>query len=112
VELVALRRVAVSSGALPTKIVLNTHNHQRYKRLDNPHDLHYRTAMSTVAEIRNAIEGLSLRERGELAKWFNGWEDDDWDKGMARDFAPGGRLSKLKAQVQKKAATAPLLDLP
>jgi hypothetical protein len=68
--------------------------------------------MSTVAEIQNAIEGLSLRERAELAKWFNGWEDDHWDKQMSRDFAPGGRLSKLKARLEQKAATSPLLDLP
>ncbi len=68
--------------------------------------------MSTIAEIQSAIEGLSLHDRGELAKWFNGWQDDDWDKQMARDFSPGGRLEKLKAKAKQKAGAGPLLDLP
>jgi hypothetical protein len=68
--------------------------------------------MSSVAEIQSAIEKLSLHERGELAKWFNGWEDDEWDKEMAGDFAPGGRLESLKDRVKQKAAAGPLLDLP
>jgi len=68
--------------------------------------------MSTVAEIQSAIESLPLQERAELAKWFNGWEDDDWDKQMRRDFSPGGRLEKLKSKVQQKAAAGQLLDLP
>jgi hypothetical protein len=68
--------------------------------------------MSTVAEIQSAIEGLSLRKRAALAKGFNGWEDDRWDEQMARDFAEGGRLERLKARVQKQAARGPLSDLP
>jgi hypothetical protein len=68
--------------------------------------------MSTVAEIQSAIQSLPLRERAELAKWFNGWKDDGWDKEMSRDFAPGGRLASLKARLQREAATGPLLDLP
>ncbi len=55
----------------------------------------YYFSVSTVEEIQQAIEKLSLSERGKLAKWFNGWEDDDWDKQMAADFAPGGRYEHV-----------------
>ena len=80
--------------------------------LATANQLGYRDSVSTVPEIQSAIENLSLTERGELAKWFNGWEDDEWDKEMARDFSAGGRLKNLRAQAQQKAAVGPLLDLP
>jgi hypothetical protein len=55
----------------------------------------YYFRVSTVEEIQQAIEKLSLSERGKLAKWFNGWEDDDGDKQMAADFGPGGRYEHV-----------------
>ena len=45
--------------------------------------------MSTVAEIREAIEKLSLEERAELLTELRGYEDDDWDRQMKADAAAG-----------------------
>ena len=54
--------------------------------------------MRTVEEIKLAVEKLSLEERAEFAKWFNGWEDDDWDRQIQSD-ARSGKLDKLLAEV-------------
>ena len=69
-------------------------------------------AVSTVEEIQQAIEQLSLSERGRLAKWFNGWEDDEWDKQMDADFGPGGRYERVPARVREETKHYPLRDLP
>ena len=45
--------------------------------------------MSTVAEIREAIEKLSLEERAELMAELHGYEDNDWDRQMKADAAAG-----------------------
>ena len=46
--------------------------------------------MSTVAEIREAIEQLSLEERAALMSELLGFnEDDEWDKQMKADAAAG-----------------------
>jgi hypothetical protein len=68
--------------------------------------------VSTVEEIQQAIEKLSLSERGKLAKWFNGWEDDDWDKQMAANFAPGGRYEHVPERIDDEIKRGPLRDLP
>lgn len=68
--------------------------------------------MSTVEEIQHAIEQLSLSERGRLAKWFNGWEDDEWDKQMAADFGSGGRYERVPDRVKEEVKRYPLRDLP
>ena len=45
--------------------------------------------MSTVAEIRKALEELGLEERGTLMSELMGFEDDDWDRQMKADAAAG-----------------------
>ncbi len=46
--------------------------------------------MSTVAEIREAIEKLDLEERAALLSELLGYnEDDDWDRQMKADAAAG-----------------------
>jgi hypothetical protein len=72
----------------------------------------YTGIMSSIAEIKTAIENLSFSERAELAKWLYQWEDDQWDKQMAKDFSPGGRYADVPAEIAKKARQEPLLDLP
>jgi len=67
--------------------------------------------MSTVQEIQTAIEKLSLSERGQIAKWFNGWEGDDWDKQMAKDFDPGGHYEHIPDRVNDEIKRGPLADL-
>ncbi len=61
-------------------------------------------AMTTVDEIKSAIEGLSLSERAEIAKWFYGWEDDEWDLQMKADAA-AGRFDALLAEAREDLRT-------
>ena len=67
--------------------------------------------MSTVEEIKAAIAKLSLEQKGEIARWFHGWSDDEWDRQIAGDAA-AGRLGKILAQVDKEIASGQLKDLP
>jgi len=52
--------------------------------------------MSTVEEIRAAIEKLPTRERGRLRRWFLAKDSRDWDKQFERD-AESGKLDNLAA---------------
>jgi hypothetical protein len=45
--------------------------------------------MSTVEEIRTAIERLSLEERAQIIAELCGWTDDAWDRQMKADAAAG-----------------------
>lgn len=45
--------------------------------------------MSTVQEIKSAIEQLSLETRAELIAELCGWSDDNWDRQMKADAAAG-----------------------
>jgi hypothetical protein len=45
--------------------------------------------MSTVQEIKSAIEQLSFESRAELIAELCGWSDDDWDRQMKADAAAG-----------------------
>ena len=53
--------------------------------------------MSTVAEIRQAIEKLGAQERAELMSEFVQWEDDDWDRQMKAD-AVAGKFDEMNRQ--------------
>jgi hypothetical protein len=50
--------------------------------------------MSTVEEIKAAIDKLSLSERARLERILHEWTDDQWDQQMTQD-AVAGRLDKL-----------------
>lgn len=45
--------------------------------------------MSTVAEIKEAIDRLSAQEYCELMSVLHPFEDDDWDRQMKADAAAG-----------------------
>jgi len=45
--------------------------------------------MSTVQEIKSAIERLPLEERAALIAELCGWTDDDWDRQMKADAKAG-----------------------
>jgi len=68
--------------------------------------------MSTVAEIKAAIDRLSPQERCELEALLHPFEDDDWDRQMKRDAEPGGKLYKLMEASEKSAEAGKLVDLP
>jgi hypothetical protein len=67
--------------------------------------------VSTVEEIKAAIEKLSLSERGQLERWLHGWTDDDWDQQMRSD-AQAGKLGRLLDEVDEEIREDQLRDLP
>ena len=67
--------------------------------------------MSTVAEIKAAIDRLSLQERCELEALLHPFEDDDWDRQVKRDAA-AGKFDKLAAQADDDFARGKLRDFP
>jgi hypothetical protein len=64
-----------------------------------------------VEQIKTAIEQLSFEERAELAAWFHGWRDDDWDEQMKRDVAEG-KLDDVLREVEDDIAAGRLRDMP
>lgn len=68
--------------------------------------------MSTVAEIKAAIDQLSPQERCELEALLHPWPDDEWDRQMKADAAPGGKLDRMKAASLENAQAGQLHDFP
>ncbi len=67
--------------------------------------------MTTIDEIKAAIDHLSLRERAEVARWLHGWGDDAWDQQMQRD-ATSGKLDYLLKEVDADISSSRLEDMP
>ena len=67
--------------------------------------------MSTVAEIKAPIPKLTLAERDEIARFLHDLDDDVWDRQMARDAEPGGKLYRLMLQSEAEAKAGRLIDL-
>ncbi len=67
--------------------------------------------MSTVAEIKAAIPRLTLEEREEIARYLHDF-DDDWDRQMAEDAKPGGKLHRLMEQSEAEFKAGELRDFP
>ena len=65
----------------------------------------------SLGEIKTAIEQLSFEERAELAAWFHGWRDDDWDEQMKRDVSEG-KLDDVLREVEDDIAAGRLRDMP
>jgi hypothetical protein len=65
----------------------------------------------SVEQIKTAIEQLSFEERAELAAWFHGWKDDEWDEQMKRDVAEG-KLDDVLYEVEEDIAAGRLRDMP
>ena len=69
--------------------------------------------MSTVAEIKAAIDQLSLVERCELEALLHPASDDEWDEQMKRDAA-AGKFDALNREAEAAHAagkTMPLTDI-
>ena len=56
--------------------------------------------MSTVEEIQDAVQKLTIKERDELRLWFKSFEDDNWERQMAEDVA-AGRLDHLAKEADE-----------
>ena len=67
--------------------------------------------MSTVDEIKEAIQKLSFSQRAELERWLHGWTDDDWDRQIASDVS-SGKLDRLLNQIDADIDGGKLRDLP
>jgi hypothetical protein len=68
--------------------------------------------MSTVVEIKAAIDQLSPQERCELEALLHPWGEDDWDRQMAIDAEPGGKLHEMMSVSRKNAQAGKLVDFP
>jgi hypothetical protein len=68
--------------------------------------------MSTVQEIKSAIEQLTLETRAELIADLCGWSDDDWDRQMKADAAAGkfGPLNEDAERASRSGQASPLSD--
>ena len=66
--------------------------------------------MSTVAEIKAAIPSLTLEEREEIARYLHDF-DDNWDRQMAEDAKPGGKLHRLMEESEAEFKAGKLIDL-
>jgi hypothetical protein len=70
-----------------------------------------------VEEIAEKVKALPDDEREELLSWLVDFEighSDDWDKELARDSQPGGRLEGVLERVRKDIAegrTKPLDEI-
>jgi hypothetical protein len=69
--------------------------------------------MSTVAEIKAAIDQLSPEERCELEALLHPYADDDWDRQMKRDAAAGkfDTLNRDSDAAHAAGKTIPLNDI-
>jgi hypothetical protein len=65
----------------------------------------------SLAEIKAAIDQLSFEERAELAAWFHGWKDDEWNEQMKRDIA-AGKLDTVLREVEDAIRSGRLRDMP
>ena len=65
----------------------------------------------SVEQIKTAIEQLSFEERAELAAWFHGWRDDEWDEQMKRDVAEG-KFDDVVREVEDDIKAGRLRDMP
>lgn len=62
--------------------------------------------MSTVAEIKEAIDQLSPQERAELEALLHPRLDDDWDREMRADAAAGKFAGLIEeADAERRAGT-------
>ena len=68
--------------------------------------------MTTVTEIKEAIEHLSPREKAELNAFLQNLPEDDWDRQMKTDAQPGGKLDVLMEEAKAEAGAGELREFP
>jgi hypothetical protein len=67
--------------------------------------------MSTVQEIKQAIEQLPKQDFWDLSEWVIHRREDDWDRQMDEDAA-AGRLDFLLAEAEAARKAGTLRDWP
>ncbi len=72
----------------------------------------YLVVMSTVTEIKAAIDRLTPQKRCEVEALLHPWTEDDWDRQTAQDAEQGGMLHDLMSASRKNAENGKLMDFP
>lgn len=65
----------------------------------------------SLAEIKTAIQQLSIEERAELAAWLHGWKDDEWDEQMKRDIV-SGKLDDVLREIEEDIKAGSVREMP
>ena len=68
--------------------------------------------MSRVKEIKAAIDQLSPEERCELAALLNSADEDEWDRQMKEDAAPGQKLHRIMEAANQEYKEGKSLPFP
>jgi hypothetical protein len=67
--------------------------------------------MSTIREIKAAIESLRAREQRRLVRWIEERSWDDWDRQIACDV-DSGRLDHVLRKVRANIRKSKLMNMP
>jgi hypothetical protein len=65
----------------------------------------------SLTEIQEAIVNLTSPEREELRRWFEHFEEDDWDRQISADVA-SGKLDFLVREASEAKRSGKLKPLP
>ena len=66
--------------------------------------------MTSLAEIKEAIQNLPPTEFAEIVRWLEDVQEDEWDRQIEADAA-AGRLNYFKEQVAHARATGTVGEL-
>lgn len=66
--------------------------------------------MTSLSEIKEAIQNLPADDFAEIAQWFNDLQEDLWDQQIEAD-AVAGRLDFFLEEVAQARAAGTLRDL-
>jgi hypothetical protein len=66
----------------------------------------------SLAEIKDVVERLSIRELAELASFIGERESPAWDQQIDADFAEDGRLRPVLEELRKNIHAGRLEELP
>ncbi|MBW1811726.1 MAG: hypothetical protein JRJ87_26290 [Deltaproteobacteria bacterium] len=67
--------------------------------------------MTTVEEIRNAIEKLPEQERNRLVRWISRFWEDEWEEQISEDLK-AGKLDKILEEVDQEIQSGHLSGRP
>jgi hypothetical protein len=69
-------------------------------------------AFVSLAEIKTAVDALSLDELTDLAVFIRERDNAAWDRQIDSDFSENGRLSSVAEEVREDIRAGRLKDLP
>ena len=78
-------------------------------RIAIPWFLQYRDAMRNLAEIENAIRGISRKEKAAFRAWYAECDSAEWDRQIEEDVA-AGRLDWLSEEGRQYSQQSRIVD--